>query len=70
MDRAAFTGTTARTLRPPCLSGAPPSRHTALGGTFASVEDVEAKVVAFIDYSNQTLAKPVTWTDQGKPQGA
>ena len=35
-------------------------------GSFASVEALEAKVLAFIDYYNQT-AKPFKWTYQGKP---
>jgi transposase len=35
-------------------------------GSFASVEELEAKVLAFIDYYNQT-AKPFKWTYQGKP---
>jgi len=34
-------------------------------GSFASVEELEAKVLAFIDYYNQT-AKPFRWTYQGK----
>jgi len=35
-------------------------------GSFASVEALEAKVLAFITYYNQT-AKPFKWTYQGKP---
>jgi len=35
-------------------------------GSFASVEALEAKVLAFIDYYNRT-AKPFKWTYQGKP---
>lgn len=35
-------------------------------GSFRSIEDLEAKVLAFIDYYNQT-AKPFKWTYQGKP---
>jgi transposase len=34
-------------------------------GSFRSIEDLEAKVLAFIDYYNQT-AKPFKWTYQGK----
>jgi hypothetical protein len=34
-------------------------------GSFASVEELEAKVLAFIGYYNQT-AKPFKWTYQGK----
>ena len=36
-------------------------------GSFKSVEDLEAKVLAFIDYDNRTMAKPFKWTYQGKP---
>jgi hypothetical protein len=35
-------------------------------GSFTSVEDLEAKVFAFIDYYNRTMAKPFKWTYQGK----
>ncbi len=34
-------------------------------GSFKSVEDLQAQVLAFIDYYNQT-AKPFKWTYQGK----
>jgi DDE superfamily endonuclease len=36
-------------------------------GSFTSVEDLKAKVLAFIDYYNRTMAKPFKWTYQGKP---
>jgi transposase len=35
-------------------------------GSFLSVQDLEAKVLAFIDYYNATMAKPFKWTSQGK----
>ena len=35
-------------------------------GNFTSVDDVQAKVRAFIDYFNQTMAKPFAWTFNGK----
>jgi hypothetical protein len=35
------------------------------GGSFTSVEDLQAKVLAFIDYYNR-IAKPFKWTYQGK----
>jgi DDE superfamily endonuclease len=35
-------------------------------GSFTSVEDLQARVLAFIDYYNQTMAKPFKWTSQGK----
>ncbi|MFH1086789.1 MAG: transposase [Chloroflexota bacterium] len=36
-------------------------------GSFTSVEDLKTKVLAFIDYYNRTMAKPLKWTYQGKP---
>ena len=36
-------------------------------GNFTSLADLEAKVLAFIDYYNRTMAKPFKWTYQGKP---
>jgi transposase len=36
-------------------------------GSFTSVADLEAKVLAFIEYFNRTMAKPFKWTYQGKP---
>jgi transposase len=36
-------------------------------GNFTSQEDLKAKVLAFIDYFNQTMAKPFKWTYDGKP---
>lgn len=36
-------------------------------GSFTSVDDLKAKVLAFIDYFNRTMAKPFKWTYQGKP---
>lgn len=35
-------------------------------GNFTSVADLQAKVMAFIDYYNRTMAKPFRWTYQGK----
>jgi DDE superfamily endonuclease len=35
-------------------------------GSFTSVEELQAKVLAFIEYYNQTMAKPFKWTYQGK----
>ncbi len=39
-------------------------------GTFISVADLKAKVRAFIDYFNRTMAKPFRWTYQGKARAA
>jgi len=36
-------------------------------GSFTSVENLKAHVLAFIDYYNRTMAKPFKWTYQGKP---
>ncbi len=36
-------------------------------GSFASVEDLRTKVLAFVEYYNRTMAKPFKWTYQGKP---
>jgi transposase len=36
-------------------------------GSFTSVADLQAKVLAFIGYYNETMAKPFRWTYQGKP---
>ncbi len=38
-------------------------------GSFPSVADLTAKVLAFIVYYNQTMAKPFNWTYHGKPLG-
>jgi transposase len=35
-------------------------------GSFVSVEDLKAKVLAFVEYFNRTMAKPFKWTYQGK----
>ncbi len=36
-------------------------------GSFASVADLTARVLAFIAYYNRTMARPFNWTYQGKP---
>ena len=35
-------------------------------GSFLSVADLQARVLAFVDYYNRTMAKPFKWTYQGK----
>jgi len=35
-------------------------------GSFLSLEDLQSKVLAFIAYYNDTMAKPFKWTYQGK----
>jgi transposase len=39
-------------------------------GSFASVKELIAKVLAFIDYYNHTMAKPFQWTYKGKALAA
>jgi len=39
-------------------------------GNFTSKADLKAKLEAFIDYFNRTLAKPFKWTYLGKPLAA
>jgi len=36
-------------------------------GSFTSVDDLTARVLAFIAYYNRTMAKPFRWTYQGTP---
>jgi hypothetical protein len=39
-------------------------------GNFTSVDDLRAKVLAFVIYFNRTMAKPFKWTYQGKALAA
>lgn len=39
-------------------------------GTFTSVADLKAKVLAFVEYFNRTMSKPFRWTYQGKALAA
>lgn len=39
-------------------------------GSFTSVADLKAKVLAFVEYFNRTMAKPFRWTYQGKALAA
>jgi hypothetical protein len=39
-------------------------------GNFTSVADLKAKVLAFIEYYQRTMAKPFKWTYQGKALSA
>jgi transposase len=43
------------------------ARKVLKRGSFASVDDLRQKVLAFIAYYNQTTAKPFKWTYAGKP---
>ncbi len=46
------------------------ARKVIRRGNFTSTEDLKAKIEAFIDYFNNTMAKPFKWTYQGKPLAA
>jgi len=39
-------------------------------GNFTSVDDLQRKVLAFIEYYNRTIAKPFKWTYQGRALSA
>jgi transposase len=39
-------------------------------GTFTSTDDLRARILAFIAYFNQTMAKPFKWTYTGRPLAA
>jgi hypothetical protein len=46
------------------------ARKLLIRGNFTSVENLIAKVLAFIDYYNRTMAKPFRWTYKGKALAA
>ena len=39
-------------------------------GHFTSTDDLRARILAFIDYFNRTMAKPFKWTYTGRPLAA
>ena len=41
-------------------------RKVVKRGNFLSKEELKNKVLAFIEYFNETMAKPFKWTYQGK----
>jgi len=43
------------------------TRRLLKRGSFTSVEDLRARLLAFIAYFNATLAKPFKWTYRGRP---
>jgi transposase len=43
------------------------ARKVIRRGNFLSVDDLRKKITDFIDYFNETMAKPFRWTYQGKP---
>jgi len=42
------------------------ARKVLKRGNFTSIDDLKAKVLAFIDYYNLSMAKPFKWTYKGK----
>jgi hypothetical protein len=46
------------------------ARRLLKRGNFTSLLDLEARLLAFIDYFNRTLAKPFKWTYAGRPLSA
>ena len=42
------------------------ARKVLKRGNFSSIADLIRKVLAFIAYYNETMAKPFRWTYQGK----
>ena len=42
-------------------------RRVLKRGNFTSVEDLRERILAFIAYFNQTMAKPFKWTYKGRP---
>lgn len=46
------------------------ARKVLKRGNFSSVADLQAKVLAFIEYYNRTMAKPFKWTYKGKALSA
>jgi transposase len=45
-------------------------RKLLIRGSFTSVTDLKAKVLAFVEYFNRTMAKPFKWTYKGKALAA
>lgn len=46
------------------------ARKVIRRGNFTSIDDLVAKLNAFIEYFNRTMAKPFRWTYQAKPLAA
>ena len=46
------------------------SRRLLKRGNFSSIEALQERVLAFIEYFNATLAKPFKWTYKGRPLSA
>lgn len=43
------------------------NRRVMRGGSFTSKADLQGKLTKFIDYFNETFAKPMNWTYTGRP---
>ena len=43
------------------------ARRLLKRASFTSVDDLNTRVMAFIDYFNLTIAKPFKWTYTGRP---
>jgi hypothetical protein len=43
------------------------ARRVLKRGSFSSLEDLKARLLAFIKYFNTILAGPFKWTYKGKP---
>jgi len=43
------------------------SRRALKRGSFASLEELHERLLAFVDYFNRTMAKPFRWTYKGRP---
>lgn len=46
------------------------TRKALKRGNFISIDDLKTKVLAFISYYNETMAKPFKWTTKGKALAA
>lgn len=46
------------------------ARKVLQRGNFTAVANLKAKVLAFVEYFNRTMAKPYRWTYQGKALAA
>jgi len=43
------------------------ARRLLKRSSFTSLDNLQARVVAFIEYFNQVLSKPFRWTFTGRP---
>ena len=45
-----------------------PVRKLLRCSSFISIEDLKARILAFIDYFNRTMAKPIRWLYSVEPR--